>query len=81
MDIKIQPSGCLQIKRAGIFKPQYCPNQDAGGNVPCSDWCPHFGELSTYQDEDATMDMLQICNGRYLIGTVTDERIKAEAGK
>ncbi len=77
MEIKIDKDGFLEIKRAGKFKLQYCPHMDFGdgeGTAPCSDSCPLFGEPDTYKDEDGKMDMLKICNGRYLTGKITDER-------
>lgn len=81
MEIKISKEGFLEIKRAGKFKLQYCPHMDFGdgaGTTVCSDSCPHFGEPDTYQDEDGSLDMLQLCNGRYLTGTIIDERLKVK---
>lgn len=82
MEIKIDKDGLLHIKRREKDEMQKCPYHcdNEGYKTACGDWCPLFGDPDTYKDEDCEMDMLQICNGRYLTGTVIDER-KDEAGK
>lgn len=58
--------------------PYHCDNE--GYKSACGDWCPLFGDPDAYKDEDGEMDMLQICNGRYLTGKIIDERGDNESG-
>ena len=75
MEIKIDKDGLLHIQRIGKDEMQKCPYHcdNEGYKSACGDWCPLFGEI-IYQGLDIPMDRLQICNGRYLTGTIIDER-------
>lgn len=79
MDIKIDETGHLYLKRGQVWKPQYCPHQPQGH--PCGDWCSVFGEpdQSWFLGEEAHpgWSALTLCEVRTLIGNITDERTKA----
>ena len=76
MEILINSSGYLMIKRAGIYQEQRCPYST---DKSCGDWCPLFGEPNYFKDEmeNINIDDLVLCHTE-LTGTIIDKRAEAK---
>ena len=86
MKILIDEDGRLHIERAGVYRQQTCPYTFNGFWMGCGDWCPHFGEPTTFpfraDDRDPGAGLRQyvtltLCHGnsfRVVEEDFTDER-------
>lgn len=63
MKALINSQGNLEIERNGKLRLQKCKNMTF--DVPCGEWCPHFGEPEIYTYEPPRW-ALEICESRVL---------------
>ena len=83
LEFKITKGGQLFIKRGSKWKRQYCALSCAasdymsGPTANCTDNCPLFGEPDrvTNHTLSTTSDKITLCHGKYLVGTLIDERV------
>jgi hypothetical protein len=77
--IRISHEGHLYLQRGDRVQQQTCPYK----NLPCGDWCPFFGEVEPerrFANGANGLELidnghrLTICEGRVLVGEITDER-------
>lgn len=82
MNIKIAVNGTLHIERPRPGNPmwieQKCPfaSPDVVKLASCGDFCPHFGEPELVTGMSGRWYSLQLCHGKFLQGSITDERAK-----
>jgi hypothetical protein len=86
MKIIIRDNGTLALERqrgkGSTTKDQLCPFSSPSGvsnsahfQVPCGDWCPHFGEPQMMEIvSDHIGGDLALCHGTILHGVIEDRR-------